>query len=90
VLDKALDAARSLPEGLYEAELHRLTGWCTLAIAGTDDEAAAEAKAEECFARAIEVAARQGSRWLEQRVAADRLIVKGVGGVTAAAGRSGN
>ena len=90
VLGKALDAARSLPEGLYEAELHRLTGWCTLAIAGTDDEAAAEAKAEECFARAIEVAARQGSRWLEQRVAADRLIVKGVGGATAAAGRSGN
>jgi DNA-binding winged helix-turn-helix (wHTH) protein/tetratricopeptide (TPR) repeat protein len=89
VLDKALGAARSLPEGLYEAELHRLQAWCTLATAGSD-EAGAEARAEECFARAIEVAARQGSRWLEQRVAADRLIVKGVGGVTAAAGRSGS
>jgi predicted ATPase/DNA-binding winged helix-turn-helix (wHTH) protein len=89
LLERALDTARTLPEGLFEAELHRLNGWCVLATAG-GDEAAAEARAEECFARAMEVAGQQGSRWLEQRVTADRMIVKGVGGVTAAAGRSGN
>jgi DNA-binding winged helix-turn-helix (wHTH) protein/tetratricopeptide (TPR) repeat protein len=60
VLDEALAAAGALPEGLYEAELHRLRG-CALA------QVDAESEARACFKKAIEVARGQGARWFERR-----------------------
>jgi DNA-binding winged helix-turn-helix (wHTH) protein/tetratricopeptide (TPR) repeat protein len=62
-LDEALAAARALPEGLYEAELHRLRGHC---FANDGDDALA------CFTRALDVARAQGARQFEWR-AADEL-----------------
>ena len=60
-LDEALAAARSLPEGLYEAELHRLRGHC---VAESDE-------AHACFTRALDVARAQGARHFEWRAAND-------------------
>ena len=61
-LDEALAAARSLPEGLYEAELHRLRGHCM-------PEASEESQA--CFTRALDVARSQRARHFEWRAAND-------------------
>jgi tetratricopeptide (TPR) repeat protein len=69
-LEEALSAAKSLPEGLYEAELHRLTGR-SLAHAGRGDEA------EAAFARAVLLARAQGARWFESLAAADLASVRG-------------
>jgi predicted ATPase len=60
VLEEALAAAGALPEGLYEAELHRLRG-CGLRAQGEMKSARA------CFNAAIEIARGQGAGWFEQR-----------------------
>ena len=64
-LDEALAAAGQLPEGLYEAELHRLKG---RSIADSSDGAAS---ARECYRRALSVARTQGAAWFEWRAATD-------------------
>mgnify|MGYP001593607277 CR=1 FL=1 len=63
-LAEALEAAQSTGERYYEAELHRLQGELLL------DQGAGRAEAKACFARALEMARRQGARSLELRAAA--------------------
>ena len=73
-LGQISDASRSVAEALsmvetthsrwYEAELHRLHGELAL-----EQDGKQEVDAEQCFARAIEVARRQGARSLELRTA---------------------
>ena len=62
-LAEALEAAQSTGERYYEAELHRLQGELLL------DQGAGRAEAKACFARALEMARRQGARSLELRAA---------------------
>jgi predicted ATPase len=63
VLDAALEAAEQMPEGIYEAELHRLKG-CALRLAPA---ACRNVVADQCFARAREVARKQGAEWFVRR-----------------------
>jgi tetratricopeptide (TPR) repeat protein len=62
-LDEALAAAHTLPEGLYEAELHRLRA-SALSHASVDE-------ASNCLLKAIDVAHVQGARWFEWRASCD-------------------
>jgi predicted ATPase len=66
-LEEALVAAQSLPEGLYEAELHRLRGRNVLVETGDP----VHPDAHECFAKALSTARAQGARWFESRAADD-------------------
>jgi DNA-binding winged helix-turn-helix (wHTH) protein/tetratricopeptide (TPR) repeat protein len=66
-LDEALAAAQLLPEGLYEAELHRLRGRSARALS----EVAAPQDAMDCFGKALRIARAQGARWFEWRAATD-------------------
>ena len=70
-VDQGLAEVEQTDERFYEAELHRLRGELLMALA---PDAAPEAEA--CFRRAVEVAARQGARLLEQRAqeSLDRLL----------------
>jgi predicted ATPase len=61
-VERALAAAQGSDERMYEAEIHRLTGELLL-------QKDREADAEECFCRALEVAARQQAKSLELRAA---------------------
>jgi DNA-binding winged helix-turn-helix (wHTH) protein/predicted ATPase len=63
VIDEALDAAEKMPEGIYDAELHRLKG-CALRLA---PGACRNVVADQCFARARDVARQQGAAWLLAR-----------------------
>ena len=63
-LEQALEAARSLPEGLYEAELHRLRGQALARMSKSD-------AARECFEQAVAIALRQGAKAFEARAAAE-------------------
>ena len=65
-LDRALDTARELQEGLYEAELHRRKGLCVL-NGDADDLQAARA----CFELARDTARRQGAGLFERWAAED-------------------
>jgi predicted ATPase len=67
VLDGALEAAQRLPEGLYEAELHRLRGQAVLL---TSDDSA-DPEAHDCFSKALSTARAQGANWFEDRAATD-------------------
>jgi DNA-binding winged helix-turn-helix (wHTH) protein len=69
VLDEALAAAGALPEGLYEAELHRLRGCALLHVD-------AESEARACFNKAIEIARRQGARSFEQRAKSELRLYR--------------
>jgi len=66
-LEEALVAAQSLPEGLYEAELHRLRGRNVLMVSGD----LTHPDAHESFAKALSTARAQGARWFEWRAADD-------------------
>lgn len=70
-LEGAIDLVPQLHEGLYEAELHRLTARC-IAAAGTED---AVVSAREELDLAAAIAARQGARWVERQVALDRIAL---------------
>jgi tetratricopeptide (TPR) repeat protein len=61
-LDEAIAAARTLPEGLYEAELHRLKGRSLIELGHPDE-------AKECFAEALKIARQQGAKLFQQRLA---------------------
>ena len=63
-LTESLSAARSLPEGLYESELHRLLGRC-------HENAGEACQAEASYARAVLLARSQGAKVFECRAAAD-------------------
>jgi predicted ATPase len=63
-LDRALEVAAANDERFYEAELHRLRGEVVLRLEPADEEEAAAS-----FARALEIARRQGARALELRAA---------------------
>src|SRR5262249_53723296 len=65
LLEEALHLSRQTGEGLYEAELYRLRGEIVLRAA--DDPLAAQARAEEDFLRALEIARRQEAKSLELR-----------------------
>ena len=67
-LEEALAAARELPEGLYEAELHRLRA---RAVLHPDAESAGAAEALRCLSRALSVARAQGAKWFEVQSARD-------------------
>jgi predicted ATPase len=75
VLEEALDLARRTGEGLFEVELHRLSG--ELLLAGPAGERVEE-RAEEHFWRALAIARGQEARGLELRVATSltRLAVR--------------
>jgi DNA-binding winged helix-turn-helix (wHTH) protein/predicted ATPase len=68
-LAEALAEARELPEGLYEAELHRLRARALLDPAAAD--ACAPAEAFQCLSEALAVARRQGAKWFELQSALD-------------------
>jgi len=57
-LDEAIAAAKSLPEGLYEAELHRLKGKSLIALGQGDD-------GKKCLDEAHRIARVQGARLFE-------------------------
>ncbi|MEQ9332228.1 adenylate/guanylate cyclase domain-containing protein [Thalassobaculum sp.] len=63
LLSEALELAEATGERWWQAELHRLTGACTIERGGTDAEAA------DCFRRALDVARHQQARSLELRAA---------------------
>jgi predicted ATPase len=65
LLDDADATAEHTHERYWEAEIHRLRGRLLLATA----EPAAQAPAEACYRRALDVARRQGARSLELRAA---------------------
>ena len=65
LLAEAVDKVESTKERWFEAELWRLWGE-TLLRADTRDPT----RAEECFRRALDVAAAQGARWWELRATA--------------------
>jgi adenylate cyclase len=65
-VNEALESARALPEGLYEAELHRLEGRCLL-----KGSAKRRSEARESFAQAVAVAAAQQAKSFEKRAVAD-------------------
>jgi predicted ATPase len=69
-LGQAIDAAQSLPEGLWEAELYRLKGRCLLEVSPAPN-APRQADADEWFALALETARRQSAKALESRVYQD-------------------
>lgn len=64
VVNDAIVAAMTL-EGLCEAELHRLRGWCILRMPSGDP-----AEPQRAFEKAVEIANRQGAVALERRAAA--------------------
>lgn len=66
-LDEALAATRSLSEGLYEAELHRLKGRVILRTSHPPFPDAVRAS----FIKALSVARAQGAAAFEERAAAD-------------------
>jgi predicted ATPase len=66
-LDEALAAAQSLPEGLYEAELHRLRGRNVL----LETAEPTHPNAHDSFRKALSTARAQGARWFEWRAAND-------------------
>jgi DNA-binding winged helix-turn-helix (wHTH) protein/tetratricopeptide (TPR) repeat protein len=59
-LDEAITAAKSLPEGLYEAELHRLKG---TALLRTNNQS----EVRECFEQAARIAKKQRADLFEVR-----------------------
>jgi predicted ATPase len=69
VLDEAIDAAQKLPEGLYEAELHRLRARSVMV---NGERRAARASLKEARA----VAGAQGAVALESRVRADLELMR--------------
>jgi DNA-binding winged helix-turn-helix (wHTH) protein/predicted ATPase len=69
-LGQGIEVARSLPEGLWEAELYRLEGRCLLEVSPAPG-ASRKADAENCFAIALETARRQNAKALEARVLLD-------------------
>ncbi|WP_257462917.1 TOMM system kinase/cyclase fusion protein [Archangium lipolyticum] len=64
-ISEALEVCQKNQDCIYEAESHRLHGELLLALAAPG----AEARAEECFARALERARQQQARALELRAA---------------------
>lgn len=64
-LSEAFALAERTDERFYEAEMHRLRGELLLARGGDG----ADAEAEASFRRGLELARRQGPRWLELRAA---------------------
>jgi predicted ATPase/DNA-binding winged helix-turn-helix (wHTH) protein len=80
-LDEAMAAARALPEGLYEAELHRLRARCLIESRGECDAAA-----RECFQDALRVAQAQGAKLFESRAQED---LAGLGKQSGQEGRGG-
>jgi predicted ATPase len=62
VLATALDAAESMGERWFEAELHRMSGEYVIELRKNE-----EARAEACFCRAVSVAQRQNARLWELR-----------------------
>jgi DNA-binding winged helix-turn-helix (wHTH) protein/predicted ATPase len=62
-IEEALAAAREMPEGIYEAELHRLKARCVLHAGG----GACRDEAAESFGAAVKVAHAQGSTALRCR-----------------------
>jgi predicted ATPase len=75
-LEEALVAAQSLPEGLYEAELHRLRGRNVIMATGDSTHA----DAHDCFSKALSTARAQGARWFEWRAADDLAALLRRGG----------
>jgi adenylate cyclase len=69
-LGQAIEAAQSLPEGLWEAELYRLKGQCLLEASGAPG-ATRKAEADRWLALALETARRQNAKALEARVQQD-------------------
>jgi predicted ATPase/class 3 adenylate cyclase len=65
VLATALDAAESMGERWFEAELHRMSGEYVIELRSND-----EARAEACFCRAVALAQRQNAKLWELRAAA--------------------
>jgi DNA-binding winged helix-turn-helix (wHTH) protein/predicted ATPase len=65
-LDEAIAAAKALPEGLYEAELHRLKGKSILESHRRDDAAL-----KESFLEALRIARAQGAKVFESRARRD-------------------
>ena len=65
-LAEALAEADRTAQHYWDAELHRLAGRLTLRSA-----AAPAISAEQSFRQALEIARRQGARWLELRAATD-------------------
>jgi predicted ATPase len=68
-LAEALVAARELPEGLYEAELHRLRARALVHPA--DPHGFAPAEAFDALSVALSVARRQRAKWFELQSALD-------------------
>jgi predicted ATPase/DNA-binding winged helix-turn-helix (wHTH) protein len=71
-LDEAIAAARSLPEGLYEAELFRLKGSSLLA----SGKGSAPREARIAFSEALRVAQNQGARFFELKAAAELAALR--------------
>jgi predicted ATPase len=69
-LGQGIEAAQSLPEGLWEAELYRLKARCLREVLPAAN-APRKADADEWFALALETARRQSARALESRVYQD-------------------
>jgi predicted ATPase len=67
VVEQALAAARAMPEGIHESNLHRLKALCLLRL---DARATAE-EAKKALTTAITVADRQGSASFEMLARAD-------------------
>jgi predicted ATPase len=67
VLVEALAQVEKTGERFYEAELYRLKGTLTLQSKIQDPTSIVEAKAEECFWKAIEIARKQQAKSLELR-----------------------
>jgi adenylate cyclase len=67
VLGEAIAAARALPEGLYEAELHRLKGRSLV-----ESQPGSEAAARQCFQESLRIAGAQGAKLFELRVENDQ------------------
>jgi DNA-binding winged helix-turn-helix (wHTH) protein/tetratricopeptide (TPR) repeat protein len=66
-LDEAIAAAHSLPEGFYEAELHRLRGQVLL----RNRKASARREARDAFSKALSLAHAQGAGLFERMAAED-------------------
>jgi class 3 adenylate cyclase/predicted ATPase len=68
VVSEALHVVDQTHETFYQAELFRLRGELTLQQANSQVQIAnANADAEACFRKAIEIASRQQAKWLELR-----------------------
>jgi len=78
-LDKAMETARTLSEGLFEAELHRLTGRCLLRLKAQD-----AAAARESFSLAASIARRQQAKLFERLAAVDLVATPSPPAVDAA------